>query len=584
MSPVILSVETDACRDSGVSEALSVEQKYDVVTTDKKLSILSEIDSVEPDIVLFGFETGDEAVVQAIRDAHPLLPIILFTVVERHQCSSLLEIVTAHVLRSRDNALAAVAEAVDSVCAYIAGGAQSPRSATEILQQITDGFYSIDRDWRFTDVNTRAEALLGRTADELIGKNVWELFPKATETVLYDEYHAAMRTQQSAAFTFYYEPLETWFKVSVHPSNSELLVYFEDITDRMLQTMAMDRADIGIVIADPRKPSTPIVYVNRGFETLSGYNRSEAVGSPVEFLSGPLTDQRSNSQLRTAISDGESTTVEVLNYRRDGTPFWNQVQLTPVFDTDGSIVRIITFQYDITTRIETEQRIELLQRVLRHNIRNDVNVILGYLDLLVDREMIDAQQTAPIRRGATRILELSENARNLETLLEEISFEPTPISVVDLLEQAIDRVSEGAFDESVYIQSTGETTVLGSDGITLACTELIKNAIKHGREPYNELQIQVTDAKLNQAATNTAVDAARIEFHDRGPPLSNLDRATLLGKTETPIQHGSGIGLWVVHWLITMSGGEISYDVSPTGGNCITVTVPVAQARNSIAE
>jgi PAS domain S-box-containing protein len=102
----------------------------------------------------------------------------------------------------------------------------------EVFDRITDGFFAVDDEWRFTYVNERAEELLDRSEGELIGESLWEAFPETVESRFQEEYEAAMATQEPVVFEEYYPPLSAWFAVRAYPSESGLSVYFRDVTER----------------------------------------------------------------------------------------------------------------------------------------------------------------------------------------------------------------------------------------------------------------------------------------------------------------------------------------------------------------
>ncbi|MEM4781494.1 MAG: PAS domain S-box protein, partial [Halalkalicoccus sp.] len=104
----------------------------------------------------------------------------------------------------------------------------------DTLSRIGDAFFAVDTDWRFTYVNEKAETLLERSAEELLGENVWEEFPEAMTERFYEEYHRAMETGEVVTFEEYFEPLSTWFDVRAYPSADGLSVYFQDVTERKL--------------------------------------------------------------------------------------------------------------------------------------------------------------------------------------------------------------------------------------------------------------------------------------------------------------------------------------------------------------
>jgi PAS domain S-box-containing protein len=125
-----------------------------------------------------------------------------------------------------------------------------------ILESITDAFYALDHDWRFTYMNRQAEALLQRTRDELLGQNVWEKFPETVGTLFDTQYHQAIAEQVSVVFEEFYSPLSNWYEVHAYPSQEGLSVYFHNITERRRNAEALVErtrlaelnADIGLAL------------------------------------------------------------------------------------------------------------------------------------------------------------------------------------------------------------------------------------------------------------------------------------------------------------------------------------------------
>jgi PAS domain S-box-containing protein len=126
----------------------------------------------------------------------------------------------------------------------------------------------------------------------------------------------------------------------------------------------MDEAPIGISISDPSRGDNPLIYVNDGFERLTGYDASAAVGRNCRFLQGEDTDPETVADLREAIDAREAATVELRNYRRDGTAFWNRVTVAPVTDGGGEVTHFVGFQRDVTDRKRDRQKLERAKHLL----------------------------------------------------------------------------------------------------------------------------------------------------------------------------------------------------------------------------
>ena len=130
----------------------------------------------------------------------------------------------------------------------------------------------------------------------------------------------------------------------------------------------LDATDNTIVIADARLPDQPLIYVNKGFERLTGYAYDEAVGRNCRFLQGDDREQPGLNALRAAVREGRNVRVELRNYRKDGSLFWNEVHLTAVYDDAGELTHFFGVQNDITDlklRLEDER---FLRRVLEDRL------------------------------------------------------------------------------------------------------------------------------------------------------------------------------------------------------------------------
>nr|WP_166756095.1 GAF domain-containing SpoIIE family protein phosphatase [Modestobacter marinus] len=121
-----------------------------------------------------------------------------------------------------------------------------------------------------------------------------------------------------------------------------------------LRERAVVATDIAFTITDPRQDDDPLVWVNPSFSRISGYSYEESVGRNCRFLQGPATERKAVDDLRQALRDEQPVTTTLLNYRKDGTAFWNQLSITPVFDGEGTLVSFVGVQTDVTERVRVE--------------------------------------------------------------------------------------------------------------------------------------------------------------------------------------------------------------------------------------
>lgn len=131
-----------------------------------------------------------------------------------------------------------------------------------------------------------------------------------------------------------------------------------------LKDRALSASAEGITIADARLPDRPLIYVNAGFEKLTGYSREEVLGRNCRFLQGADTEADTVTAIRTAVHSGQECTVEILNYRKDGSPFWNRLAITPVRNEGGEVTHFIGIQSDVSVRRRAEDELREATREL----------------------------------------------------------------------------------------------------------------------------------------------------------------------------------------------------------------------------
>ena len=155
----------------------------------------------------------------------------------------------------------------------------------------------------------------------------------------------------------------------------------QQINGLLLQN-AIDQAGVGIVISNPRSPDNPLIYVNKGFEDLTGYSANEAIGRNCRFLQGEQTKQEDVKKIGDAIRAQRPCEVEILNYKKNGETFWNELQLTPLFDEQGELEYYIGIQKDITARKQLEEARILYEKVFHNTMQGvmitdpDSNILL----------------------------------------------------------------------------------------------------------------------------------------------------------------------------------------------------------------
>ncbi|WP_232686077.1 sensor histidine kinase [Halobacterium zhouii] len=223
---------------------------------------------------------------------------------------------------------------------------------------------------------------------------------------------------------------------------------------------------------------------------------------------------------------------------------------------------------DVTDRDGYEQRLEVANRVLRHNLRNDMNVILGHADLLAERATSSKQEelAGVIGSAADDLVTLSEKVRQMVDLGKTGQTERTEVDTVSVLEPLVEefRAEHPGVEVTVDFPDEATAAAVSERALTVALRNLIENTAEHNDTSTLTVDITVT----------TDGEETRIRVTDDGSGLPEMEQAVLQNHTETPLQHSSGLGLWLTYWTVSTTGGDIAVEASESQGTTVTVTLP----------
>ncbi|MEZ3162512.1 HAMP domain-containing sensor histidine kinase [Halorubrum sp. RMP-47] len=201
----------------------------------------------------------------------------------------------------------------------------------------------------------------------------------------------------------------------------------------------------------------------------------------------------------------------------------------------------------------TNQQLQVLSRVFRHNVRNDLNVIQGYTDLLADRVEDDRSRECleTVRETTDDIVAISEKLRVIEDASPERP--DGRVDLVDAVHEAIDAVDAGG--AAVTVETPPEAWIRADDSVEFPIGEVFENAITH-----NDGETRRVEATIRENGTTTC-----LEVTDNGPGIPPDERAVLQAEEETPLSHASSIGLWLVKWMCETQGGTVRFDATNDG-------------------
>jgi PAS domain S-box-containing protein len=267
-----------------------------------------------------------------------------------------------------------------------------------ILESITDGFFALDTQWRFTYVNRQTEALLKRDRQDLLGQSIWDKIPQVAGSTFYEHCHKALSEQSDIKFEHFYPPLETWFEVYACPSPDGLSVYFNDITERKLSEEALreseanyrtifDAVDDAIFVHDTETGA--IVDVNQKMCELYGWTPEEAYhlrrGS-WGTTETPFKEDLVLQRIRKA-AEGEPQLFEWQTEDKTGRRFWVEVSLKRACVAGKN--RVLAVVRDISLRKQEEEQLREQAALLDHAtdaiIVQDLDGVVLYWNMGAER-------------------------------------------------------------------------------------------------------------------------------------------------------------------------------------------------------
>ena len=349
----------------------------------------------------------------------------------------------------------------------------------------------------------------------------------------------------------------------------------ERTAELRLKNRAIDEADIGITIADATRPDNPIAYANEGFERLTGYDRATIVERNCRILQGEGTDPDAVAELRAGVEAAEPTTVDLINYRADGTPFWNQVRISPITDDAGEVTQFLGFQSDVTERKRTAQLVRLLNRVFRHNLRNEMNTVAGWGGHLAEGRVDDpAAAGERVAAAADRVAALSERARELERYARR-DRDPARLDPAATLDALAERFRDEYPAATVEARVATDRGICAGTELERALGELVENALKHHGDEAPHVELAAEDDG----------EWVEITVTDDGPGIDEMEAAVIAAGEETALEHSSGLGLWLVNWIATRYGGSCQIEARPDGaGTVATLRLPAIAADEAVDE
>ncbi|MFC3956946.1 sensor histidine kinase [Halovivax cerinus] len=322
----------------------------------------------------------------------------------------------------------------------------------------------------------------------------------------------------------------------------------------------------GVVYRCLAVPDWPMEYVTGAVEALTGYTAADLERNRYSW-GRDVVHPADRERVADLVFDGlESAGSFELTYRiqpRDGTTKWVWERGTRVEPTPDGTPRIEGYVADVTDRRERAEQLQVISHLLRHNVRNDMTVVRGYTSLLAEEtDEFDDETTVML----DRIDDLLTTVDKTQPIVDVLTtpHERGTVAVDEAIERAVETV-ETRHEVAPSRVSVVSKRVRAIPELERAFVEVVENAVVHSDGDEPEIEIR--------AATDD--ETVAVSVVDDGPVIPDMERDILTGdRTPEPLFHGTGLGLWLVEWIVRRSGGSLSFDETDEGGNVVTLTLP----------
>ncbi len=467
------------------------------------------------------------------------------------------------------------------------------RQLHRILDHLDEKVFLLDEDGAVTFETRPLATYLGRDPDQLVGTPLTELVPasevSALETALQDARAASPDSRRTVETEVLLDDGQ------VRPVQFE---FSATTTDRGRAAIAAVLHDIGELAAtrtsleaererfqelfenlpDPVvevrfEGETPVIeYSNPAFTDVFGYAEETARGENLNTLVVPDEHASDAGILYESTQTDEQVRVDVQRETADGRRDFLVRSIPFSLGDEQFAFAVYT---DITDQKERERYLQVLNRVLRHNLRNDMNVVMGLASYLA--EQIDdadlVEHAERLRTNAEDVATLSEKAKALERVLGRRKRDTHAIDLVPRLEEAAAGKRAAHPDADIDLDLPEELWANGSDDLTRAFEELIENAIEH-------TETAVPTVRIDARSAADDGDWVEIRFHDNGPGIPDSEWEVVTGEEDiSQLSHASGLGLWLTRWIAESSGGEMRRERTPGAGTAVTLRLPGAERQ-----
>lgn len=482
---------------------------------------------------------------------------------------------------------------------------ESAHRTSQILDHLSTGFFSVDKNWVFNYANPASQSALGLPPSEVVGKNVWELHPQLVGSEFYHAYHKSMHERVVVEVVNYYPEQDKWYHTTSYPLDEGIAVSFTDITNRKKAEEARLLSDERFHTLTEAMPQLVWItdadglatYFNRRWMERTGTSFEENTG--LGWLNCVHPDDMAVAHL--AWTSAQVTKTYDVEYRvkmADGSYRWHVARGVPTIGEDGKLKQWVGTTTDIQSQKQTQDELadiagreaaavkarDTFLSIASHELLTPVTSIK--LQFQIVERFMERSGDSPVPhdrvkklvslggRGLDRMTRLVNDMLDISRIQNgRLSMEFAKADILVVIRDIVERFSEQLQHANITasISASDEEFLLTIDRFRMeqVFSNLLTNAIRYASGSPLEILLE----------KNTTY--VRIIFRDHGPGIAEKDQGRIFDRFERVVSasevSGLGLGLYIVKEIIVGHGGTINVESSPGHGASFIINLPLNQ-------
>jgi PAS domain S-box-containing protein len=458
------------------------------------------------------------------------------------------------------------------------------RRTERFVEESEDVVTILDPDGTLTYASGSTQRVFGYDPDALVGENLFDyLHPDGREHAMETFFSCVEESESVTTECRLKAPDGEWFNIEGRCRNmldddaiEGILVYLRDVTERKERARRFEGIFnqtfqfTGLLEADGT-----VIEVNDAALEFGGLAREDVAGQPFQEVSWWTHSEASRESVTTALDRAARGNFVRYEVEVMGTEGLRTIDFSvkPVLDDDGGVSLLVVEGRDITDQQQRGQHLAVLERVMRHNIRNDLTKLRGWTQMLY--ETGDDARREETYETLQRILDkwekMTERTQEINQLLDAQALHESHRSLTAIVDETVERAHASNGDTDITVDVDNGADVAVPSVLTDAIDELLSNAVAVSDNGPVTISCRRPDSTWLE-----------LTIDDSGPGLPDAEAEVLESGEETALSHGQGLGLWFVRMVVTEIGGSLSTDVRDDG-TAITLRIPTESADTEVS-